>query len=261
MRVQIDSVGLRTTKRLSKVYLTWLVFCLIRAESMKKIINALEFIHKHGMLGFAKECYYRLFNILNCYYENHFDVNTKGWVSTAELGIHNDESVHYESVHYRRTINILNKVPVNKNESTLLDYGCGKGRVIIAAASYQYKKIIGVELSSLIKIAENNIDKMKHRKTKNIVLKKCDAQDYKVPSDVNIIYFYNPFIGSVLENVIRNIYSSYKETPRKIYIVYFNNVHFDKIISHQDWLTKIYQVEPHPVCPPYGLYETTSLQQ
>lgn len=220
---------------------------------MKKIINAFEFIHKHGMLGFTKEWYYRVFN---SYYEKHFDVNTKGWVWRAEPGIR----VNYESVHYRRTINILNKVPVNKNESTLLDYGCGKGRVIIAAASYQYKKIIGVELSSLINIAENNIDKMKHRKTKNIVLKKCDAQDYKVPSDVNIIYFFNPFKGGVLENVIRNIYSSYKETPRKIYIIYFNNVQFDKIISHQDWLTKIYQVESHLAFPVLacGLYETTS---
>jgi predicted RNA methylase len=221
---------------------------------MKKIVNAFGYIQKHGMRGFTKECYYRAFN---SYYEKYFDVTTKGWIFKAEPGI----AVNYESVHYKRTMHALNKVPLKKNESTLLDYGCGKGRVLISAASFQYKKIIGVELSDLISIAENNIDKMKHRKTKNIVLVKCDAQDYRVPSDVNIVYFFNPFKGAVLEHVIRNIYSSYKEAPRKIYIVYFNNVHFDNIIANQDWLRKIYQVESHlssQMCYPCALYETAS---
>jgi hypothetical protein len=76
-----------------------------------------------------------------------------------------------------------------------------------------------------------------------------------VPDEVNIIYFYNPFRGSILENVIRNIYSSYKNTPRKIYIIFFNNDHFDNVLAHQDWLTKTDQLELHfnISC---GLYET-----
>ena len=52
---------------------------------------------------------------------------------------------------------MLNRIPVNRNTSVMLDYGCGKGRVIIAAASSEYKKLLGVELSRLIGTAENNI--------------------------------------------------------------------------------------------------------
>jgi len=219
---------------------------------MMKIIKTLKFIHRNGIHGFIRECYHRL---SNNYYEKYFDVNTEGSISAEALG-YDHESHHYSALNYIHIFAMLNKLPVDKNISTLLDYGCGKGRVIITAASYQYKKIIGVERSNLINFAENNIDKMKHRNTMNIELKLCDAIDFKVPSDVNIIFFFNPFEGLTLKNVIRNIYSSYKDIPRKIYIIYFNNDHFDKIITHQDWLTKIDQsaeLHLHLSC---GLYET-----
>jgi len=201
---------------------------------MTKIRNTLEFVHKNGINGFIRECYYRS---INNYYEKYFDVNTEGLMLNEDPGIDHHESVPYSSVHYRHIFAMLNKLPVDKNNSTLLDYGCGKGRVIIAAASYPYKKIIGVELSNLINVARNNVDKMKHRKTKHIEIIQCDAIDFIVPSDVNIIYFFNPFRGSILKNVTRNIHASYKDTPRKICIIFFNNDHFDKIITHQDWLT------------------------
>ena len=46
---------------------------------------------------------------------------------------------------------------------------------------------------------------------------------------VNLIHFYNPFTGSILE-MVRKTHSSYVENPRKIFIIYFNNDHFDKIL-------------------------------
>jgi hypothetical protein len=146
---------------------------------MMKIIKTLKFIHRNGIDGFIRECYYRL---SNNYYEKYFDVNTKGFVSAEDLG-YDHESLHYSSLNYLHIFAMLNKLPVDKNISTLLDYGCGTD------ASYQYKKLIGVERSNLINLAEDNIDRMKHRNTINIELKRCDAIDFKVPFDVNIIFF------------------------------------------------------------------------
>jgi 16S rRNA G966 N2-methylase RsmD len=182
-------------------------------------------------------------------------VNTKGSVTRKDLGLSSYESHDYSSVFYKHIFDMLNKLPIEKNKSTVLDYGCGKGRVLITAASNQYKRIIGIEISGLLDVASNNINKMQHRKTSNIELKQCDAVEFSVPSDVNIIYFYNPFEGSMLENVINNIHSSYMNTPRTIYIIYFNNDHFDKIITHRDWIVKSDQcrVYPNISC---GLYET-----
>lgn len=220
---------------------------------MNKIIYILKFIRKYGIHVFVRKCYFLL---IDNYYEKYFNVNTKGMISIEDLGITNNEAKDYQTLHYKHIFNVLNKLPVDKNNRILLDYGCGKGRVIIATAAYEFKKIIGIEISSIVDIAKNNIDKMKHRKTNNIELKQCDAQHFSVPSDVNIIYFFNPFMGSVLENVIRNIHSSYIDTQRKIYIIYFNNDHFDRdIIPHHDWLTKTDQSEVFNNIS-LGLYET-----
>jgi SAM-dependent methyltransferase len=224
---------------------------------MNKIINAFVFLQKNGILRFIRECYYQL---INNYYEKHFNVNTKGQISIEDLKINHHESINYVPLSYRHTINILKNLSLDINKRVLLDYGCGKGRVITCAAAQPYKKVIGIKFSWLINIAQKNIEHMHHRKAKEIVLKQCDAQYFTVPSEVNIIYFYNPFISSLLEKVTKNIYSSFVKVPRKIFIIYFNNDHFDKIISNQSWLIKTYQSEVYPNIS-CGLYETTLRHQ
>ncbi len=74
-------------------------------------------------------------------------------------------------------------------------------------------------------------------------------------SPVNIIYFYNPFVGLTLERVVDNIHLSYKKAPRKIYIIFFNNDEFEKIIINQKWIIQIHQSQPHPDIS-CGVYET-----
>lgn len=219
---------------------------------MNKFNALLELIRKYGIFVFLVECYYHLIGI---YYERYFNVNTRGYVSRDELEITDEESLHYAATHYKHVFTLLNKLPVDKNNSTLLDYGCGKARVIIVAASYQYRRIIGVEISKLINLAKFNVQNMKHRKIKNVLLLQCDATSFDVPSDVNIIFFSNPFVGSILEKVISNIHASYQDSPRKIYIISIFNDDFDRIIAHQNWLSKSDQLMIHPQMP-CGLYET-----
>ena len=209
---------------------------------MNKLVNSLEFLRQHGFSRFAKECYYRA---SDSYFEKRFNVNTAGKVSKEALRVSDRDAVQYSTIAYLHTLGVLNRLPVAKQESTLLDYGCGKGRAIVAAASTGFARILGVERSDLVDIAKRNISRMKHRRTERVELEQCDAQEYELPKEVNVVYFYNPFIGSVLENVTRNIRVSYQNAPRKIHIVYFNNDHFDRVIAGQSWLTKISQSEFH----------------
>ena len=219
---------------------------------MKKIARAFIFNRTKGFYVFVRESIDR---IVDNYYEMYFNVDTKGYVHIEDLEIDHHESIGYGTVYYRYMINTLSNLEVDTANSTLLDFGCGKGRVLVYAASCQYQKIIGVELSKIIEIARENIKKMKHRKTRDVLLEQCDAQNFKIPSSVNIIYFYNPFVGLSLEKVIENIHLSYKNSPRKIYMIFFNNDEFEKIIIGQKWITKTYQSQPHPDIS-CGLYET-----
>ncbi len=209
---------------------------------MNRWDRTVELAARHGMGGLVKEYYYGL---LDRYYDWYFDVDTRGLTSKEELNLCAEEWHEYSSVYYQHIFNALKRLPVEKSESVFLDYGCGKGRALIAANSIGYKKIIGIEISRLVDVASSNVTRMRHRKTLDIELKQCDATVFSVPSDVNIIYFYNPFRGATLEAVIKNIHSSYMKTKRRVFIVYFNNGHFDKIVSSCRWLTKRSQEEVH----------------
>jgi SAM-dependent methyltransferase len=219
---------------------------------MKKVKNAYHFLQKNGLKDSAMELFYRR---QDNYYEKHFNVSTMNQVDDDNPHLINPEAHEYGSLHYSHLLKIFDVIPLDKKETTLIDYGCGKGRALIAAASYEYKRIIGVELSDTIATAEKNFRNMKNRLTIRVDLEKCDAQTYQIPDDTNLIYFCNPFSGSILENVTRNIENSFKRTPRKMYIIYFNNNHFDDIVRDQKWLKKYFQGEfvPYFAC---GLYET-----
>jgi len=96
---------------------------------------------------------------------------------------------------------------------------------------------------------------MKHRRTSDVLLEECDAQNFQIPSSVNIIYFYKPFGGLTLERVIENINFSYKKLPRRIYIIFWNDDEFEKMIINHKWITQTHHSQPHPVIS-CGIYET-----
>jgi len=96
---------------------------------------------------------------------------------------------------------------------------------------------------------------MKHRRTNDIVLEECDAQTYKIPSSVNIIYMYKPFQGLTLERVIDNIQLSFNESPRKIFIIFWNDDEFEKMVSNHPWITQTHHSQPH-LHHSHGIYET-----
>lgn len=209
------------------------------SRAIQKTQNAILYMQKHGVRSFVHALIYRT---TNSYYERRLGVDTRGFIKPENLGFGNAEFHAYDPIAYRAVYSMLERIPLEKSESTFLDYGAGKGRVIVVAATFPFKRVIGIELStSLLAEANNNVKKMRHKRAASVNLYQVDATQYAVPKDVNVIYFYNPFKGQVLHDVIDNIYDSYRQYPRKIYILYFNNDHFEKIIANQNWIMRIYQ--------------------
>lgn len=193
----------------------------------------------NGMSGFVHALIERA---ANYYYERRLGVDTCGYIKPRELGFTNAEFNAYAPIGYRAIYSMLERIPLEKSQVTFVDYGAGKGRAVVAAATLPFKQVIGIELSApLLEAAKNNVGKQRFTRAASVELYQVDATLYVLPKDVNIIYFYNPFKGQVLKNVINNIYNSYKQHPRKIYIIFFNNNHFENVIANQNWVMQIYQ--------------------
>jgi SAM-dependent methyltransferase/thiol-disulfide isomerase/thioredoxin/uncharacterized membrane protein YphA (DoxX/SURF4 family) len=118
-------------------------------------------------------------------------------------------------------------------EDVLVDFGCGKGRVICEAARRPFARVIGVEISqSLLNAARENVERNRRRfRCQNIDLVNADATDWEIPHDMTVAYLFHPFAGAVFDHVIENIVRSIERNPRRVRLVYAGPVFERNIIS------------------------------
>lgn len=90
------------------------------------------------------------------------------------------------------------------NQTTFVDLGSGKGRVLIVAAMYPFKRIIGVEYSpELSVICRNNVQKLSMTEKCEVIV--GDAADFKFPDGNLLVFLYNPFDSVILNRVLNNL--------------------------------------------------------
>ena len=105
-------------------------------------------------------------------------------------------------------------------DDTVLDYGCGKGRVGFFLSHQIGAKTIGIEYDERIyRLAEENVQTAANPSQVSFV--SANAEEYCVPEDVNKCYFFNPFSVEILREVISKILQSYYENPREILLFFY----------------------------------------
>ena len=125
----------------------------------------------------------------------------------------------YEPTPYSVLERLANSGLIRKKD-TVLDYGCGKGRVDFFL-SYQTKAhTIGIEYDARIyhRVLENQETSLSKAKSEFILAK---AEEYEVPSNVNRCYFFNPFSVELLRKVIARILDSYYAEPRELLLFFY----------------------------------------
>lgn len=114
-----------------------------------------------------------------------------------------------------------------------LDIGCGAGRVVSVAASYPFRRIIGIDIEKeFCNLAETNVRMLRQGGVRPEII--CtDASIYRVPDDITVVFLYNPFRGDVLHASLTRILESFDREPRRIRLVYANPREHDQLMSMQ----------------------------
>ena len=103
---------------------------------------------------------------------------------------------------------------------TLLDYGCGKGRVGFFFSYRARSKSIGIEYDERIYQSALENQKTAHPRAKtDFVLTR--AEEYEVSASVTRCYFFNPFSLEILQKVMARIIDSYYADPREILLLFY----------------------------------------
>lgn len=104
--------------------------------------------------------------------------------------------------------------------NTLLDYGCGKGRVEFFLSWQTRCRSIGIEYDKRIyeKAAENQ---KRAAAAGRVTFELANAEQFQVPEEADRIYFFNPFSLEILQKVISRIIASYYAVPREILLFFY----------------------------------------
>lgn len=155
------------------------------------------------------------------YYENLLNIKTSGKQDLEETTIHYNR---YEPTEYE-ALNKLCEEYEFKSTDSVVDFGCGKGRLNFYL-NYFYKcRVTGIEMNKYFykQALENKKSYLKeHKRNENEVNFICTlAEKYEINKEDNKFYFFNPFSVEIFMKVIDNILGSVYEYNREIEIIVF----------------------------------------
>ena len=163
-------------------------------------------------------------------FDRRFGVDTAGGRGHVGAG-DDDESAGnnaYMPTPVRTIRSILAQLPLRAQEFAFVDFGAGKGRAMLVAAEFPFKRVIGVERSpALVAAARRNILVYSNAAQQcfDIEAHCIDAAAYELPPEPCVIFLYNPFDHQVMKRVVANVRRAFESKPRPFYVVYCHPRH------------------------------------
>ena len=185
----------------------------------------------------------------------------------AEKGIYNA----YEATSYFFLERLFTVFPFAA-EDHLIDFGCGKGRVLFMAAQYACKHITGYENNIIryntLKANLNNYQQ-KHGGQTNIAIYNEYAQSAVIDETANKFFFFEPFhvdiCAQVVENIIKSLVKKWREITIILYLPHESTIkYFDSIslLNKEIYVdsTLYYLDDPLLTMPHFAIYCNYSLE-
>jgi SAM-dependent methyltransferase len=153
-------------------------------------------------------------------------VDTCGDIPLLDLNFeseHKTPGLEYQSHHPEIIRTALSSLEIRYQDYTFVDIGCGKGRVLLVASEFPFRKIIGIEFApQLAERARQNLKTYRARDRKCLAIEAvtADATEYELAPEPQVLYFYSPFERSVLAKVVNNVEASLQKSPRPLLVLF-----------------------------------------
>lgn len=162
--------------------------------------------------------------------------NTFTPVALKKLTIKNGDiqkASPYEAVSFYMLEKLLEAFRKISSETSIIDLGSGKGRIMMVAAHFGFNHMTGIDFArELCSQAIVNMTK-KEKQFPGIqwqVLNQ-NVEDYSIASYDSVFFMFNPFTKEVLEHFIKKLEASCEQFPRPIYFLYASPLYQQSLLD------------------------------
>jgi predicted RNA methylase len=162
----------------------------------------------------------------------HLDTN--GIIEAAQLDVSEPDKKHihkYQPTRVRLFRKLMQSMRLPTSQ-VFVDVGCGKGRILVAAAEYGFERIVGVEISpQLSATARRNIDICRRSGIRAEIEVHCaNILDVELRNDEAIFYLYWPFDRWAMQKLVAMLRASLRANEREMWLI-VNNFSYDDFLG------------------------------
>ena len=146
----------------------------------------------------------------------------------GSLDVHSDNARHavrYQPSPHLLATEVIHSIPIDPTAFTFIDFGSGKGRVLLIAAGLPFASVVGIEFSKeLCDVATGNIagQDVEAVRAADVSCIHQDVTTYELPDTPLVCYFYNPFDEVIMRQVVERLESSIGRAPRDVFVIYIH---------------------------------------
>lgn len=164
--------------------------------------------------------------------DRRYGIETSTEVRLSSIGLDHPDRVGYEPSGWRDLRRVIRESEIDPGD-VFIDLGSGKGRMVLAAARYPFRRVIGVEVSpEMNEVAARNVEAQRRTLAcQDVHLVTADVATYRIPDDVTVAYIYNAFGGDTFQAVVNEFLASVERAPRRLLLIYRTALEHERLVA------------------------------
>jgi len=133
----------------------------------------------------------------------------------------------YEAVSFYMLEKLLTAFKKISGLTSIIDLGCGKGRVLMVAPHFGFTDITGIDFAEELCLQAQMNMREKQKEFPGISWRVINesVENYEIGIRDSVFFMFNPFTEVVLKGFLEKLDASCRQFPRRIYFLYASPQH------------------------------------
>lgn len=159
-------------------------------------------------------------------FDRRYGVDTSGFLHPSHFAAVTGKGAdphHYKAIRPEDFQAAISPLAIRHEEFEFVDFGSGKGRALLLASNYPFRRITGIEFSpELHQTALRNMALYRSPTQRCFGIRSvcADAAAFEPPEVPCVLFFYDPFGERLMSAVLDRIGDSLARCPRELFIIY-----------------------------------------